>query len=66
MDESRTGDEELVPLAREGDREAFSVLVRRHQASILSTARHILGDGDAAREAAQETFLRAWSSLGSY
>jgi RNA polymerase sigma-70 factor (ECF subfamily) len=56
----------LVARSRKGDGEAFSDLVRRHQSALLSTARHLLGDGEAAREAAQESFLRAWSSLDAY
>jgi len=66
MGESRARDEELVLRAREGDREAFAELVRSHQGALLSTARHLLGDGETAREAAQEAFLKAWSRLGGF
>jgi len=41
-----------------GDATAFTVLLQRHQAALLRYAGHLLGPGDAAEDAVQETFLR--------
>lgn len=49
-----------------GDPEAFTVLVERHQERLLRVCRRMLGDPEAARDAAQEVFLKAYRSAGSY
>jgi RNA polymerase sigma-70 factor (ECF subfamily) len=41
-----------------GDAGAFASLLQRHQAALLRYAGHLLGPGDAAEDAVQETFLR--------
>jgi RNA polymerase sigma-70 factor (ECF subfamily) len=63
MSDERAGDSVLVGRARRGDLEAFDVLVRRHQARALSLAVGLLGDAEAAADAAQEAFLAAWRAL---
>ena len=50
----------------EGDPEAFGELLARTEPRILGLAWRILGDRDLARDAAQETYLRVFRSLGSY
>ena len=54
----------LVVRAQEGDRDAFGELVRRHQKLVFMVCRQYVG-GDAD-EAAQETFLKAYTRLGTY
>jgi RNA polymerase sigma-70 factor (ECF subfamily) len=56
----------LVRRARMGDTGAFEELVRRHEPLLLRTGRFLLRDGEAARDAAQEVFLRAWKGLAGY
>lgn len=46
--------------------DAFAALVERHQEQVLRLARHLLRDSDAARDVAQDAFLRAFRSLASY
>lgn len=46
--------------ARRGDREAFDEVVRVHHRLVFAYARRVLGDDEAAVEATQETFVRAW------
>lgn len=46
--------------------DAFAVLVERHQGQVLRLAAHLLRDADAARDVAQDAFLRAYRSLGSF
>jgi len=63
------GDEreaELVRALQRGDDAAFAVLVRDHAASLLATARRMLGNEDDARDALQEAFLSAFRAIGSF
>jgi RNA polymerase sigma-70 factor, ECF subfamily len=53
----------LVRAARDGDREAFMRLVRRHQAGVRAFVHGLVGDRALAEDVAQEAFLRAWRSL---
>jgi RNA polymerase sigma-70 factor (ECF subfamily) len=55
--------EELVRQAAGGDPDAFTELVRRTQDRILRTARALVGDREAAEDAAQEAYLTAWERL---
>lgn len=55
----------LVARARGGDPQAFRALFDRHAPSIRRFLRDLLGDAEAADEAAQETFVRAFSHLAT-
>jgi RNA polymerase sigma-70 factor (ECF subfamily) len=57
---------ELVIRAQGGDRNAFSELVTRHARGVLNVIFRMCGDAQIAEDAAQETFIRAWSHLGSF
>lgn len=57
---------ELVVSAQNGDRNAFSELVRVHAQGVLNVIYRMCGDVQLAEDAAQETFLRAWQNLPSY
>jgi RNA polymerase sigma-70 factor (ECF subfamily) len=59
-------DLDLVAAFRAGRGAAFDDLVRRHDARIARVCHRILGDADAALDAAQETFVRAWRGLGQF
>lgn len=56
-------DRELVLRARDGDRWAEDMLVRRHFGAIASTAARLLGDREEARDLVQDTFEAALSEL---
>jgi RNA polymerase sigma-70 factor (ECF subfamily) len=56
----------LVEQAQKGDREAFEQLVYRHDRDILRLAFHMLGSREEAREVFQDTFLKAYRSLGRF
>ena len=60
----QAGDALLVERARQGNAVAFEVLVRRYQAAVHGAAFAALPDAEAAADAAQETFLVAWRTLG--
>jgi len=57
---------EWIRLAREGDQAAFGRLVVAYQTPVYNLAYRMLGDAGEAEEAAQETFLRAYTHLRSY
>src|SRR5689334_1441163 len=58
-------DSVLAQRARGGDREAFGCLFLRYHPAIVGFFQRRLGSTDAAREAAQETFLRAFARVGT-
>ncbi|MCE9634413.1 MAG: sigma-70 family RNA polymerase sigma factor [Planctomycetes bacterium] len=49
-----------------GESDAFGEIVARWQDRIYSAVYRMTGDADNAKDLAQETFIRAWSSLRSY
>ena len=53
----------LVDRLRRGDAEAFTLVVRRHGGRMLSTARRMLRDEDAARDAVQDAFVSLFRSI---
>lgn len=55
-----------LELARTGDQQAFCRLVDAYQRPVMSLTYRMLGDLEEAEDAAQETFLRAWSRLHQY
>jgi RNA polymerase sigma-70 factor (ECF subfamily) len=57
---------DLVARSRGGDRDAFSELVRRFQDLVYNIISQRLSDADAALDAAQETFVKAYSNLASF
>jgi RNA polymerase sigma-70 factor, ECF subfamily len=59
-------DDQLVARARENDLLAFEALMRRHNRRLFRVARGVLRDTDAAEDAVQETYLRAYTKLGTY
>ena len=59
-------DELLVAASVEGRREAFDVLVGRHQRRVYRVCYRFAGGHEDASELAQETFLRAYRGLRSF
>jgi RNA polymerase sigma factor (sigma-70 family) len=59
-------DAELVSRARDGDNDAFGVLVEAYEDLAFRTAYLIIGDPDEARDAAQEAFVKAYRALGRF
>ncbi|HEX5012896.1 MAG TPA: RNA polymerase sigma factor [Candidatus Limnocylindrales bacterium] len=56
-------DRDLVELAREGDREAFAVLVHQVSDSLFAVAFRILRDASLAEDALQNALVLAWRQL---
>lgn len=61
---TRAGDAELVRRVLEGDADAFAGLVGRYREPLGRYATRMLGNRADAEDALQETFVRAYRSLG--
>ncbi|AEE49887.1 RNA polymerase sigma factor [Haliscomenobacter hydrossis] len=59
-------DHSLVELAVNGNQRAYSILVERHQSSLLRTIQRIVPNRVDAEDLAQESFGKAFSNLGTY
>jgi len=57
---------ELVTMAQNGNRNAFSELVCIHAQGVMNVIYRMCGDAQIAEDAAQETFIQAWLHLSSY
>ena len=60
------GDLEWVRRCQKGDLQAFQKLVERYERRIYTLACSIVGDPEAARDAAQEAFIRAYRGLAGF
>src|SRR2546428_10387282 len=56
----------LVGAAGSGDGEALGRLVEAHRRAATRLAYRLLGDLDDADGAAQDTFIKAWATLGEF
>src|SRR5688572_15836313 len=59
-------DRELILRARQGDGDAFGLLVVRHQDRIYAAVLRFCGDAEDAREIVQRAFINAWRRLDSF
>ena len=55
--------EDLIARCRSGDDLAWEALVRRYQGRVFALAIHYLSDPEAARDAAQEVFVKVYQRL---
>ncbi len=65
MESASAIDSDLVARARDGDEQAFTLIVVRYQQSLGSYLFRLLGDEEVARDLIQETFLDAFRKLSS-
>ncbi len=59
-------DQAVVRLVQSGDRNAFEILVKRHQSKILNLCYRLLGETGGARELAADIFAEAFRSIRSF
>lgn len=64
--DSRTDDDEVVKKVLSGDREAYRFLVDKYGPRVISFCRSRMHSEDDAKDAAQDVFIRAYSSLASF
>jgi len=62
-DLDQTSDGEAIRRVLAGDGDAFAVLVERYQGRAFRLALRVLRDEEAARDAVQDSFLKAYSAL---
>lgn len=65
MDQS-VDDTAVVKRCLNGEPAAFEALVARYQKVLFNVAFRMLGDYEDARDAAQNTFIKAYEKLGTY
>lgn len=63
---TREEEARLVREIRAGDGDAFETLVREHQTRVYNLALRMTGSEEDAQDIAQETFLKAWRTMGKY
>lgn len=56
----------LVMLARSGDREAFSRIVKREMERVFAVTYRMTGNRDEALDLAQDTFVSAWEKIRQF
>jgi len=59
-------DTDTVRLARDGDHEAFRILVKRHESRVYALALRLLRNPDWAQDAVQEAFIKAYRALRKF
>ena len=59
-------DDELVARVVDGDVDAFATLAERYKRPVYTLAYRMLGNAADAEDAAQETFVRAYTRLATY
>ena len=59
-------DQELIRICLTENSEAFEWIVAKYRDQVFWTAYHLVLDYEDARDVAQQTFLKVWSSLKSY
>src|SRR5881398_673568 len=59
-------DIQFVAASRNGDQDAFAILVQRHQRRVFNLVFRMLQNYEEASEIRQETFLAAWQGLPSF
>jgi len=57
---------DLIARCQAGEREAFDELIRRYQRRIYTFAYRLTGNADDAADVAADTFVRLYSSIGSF
>lgn len=61
-----TSDNELITAFQQGDESAFAALVDRYRTRVVNIAYRFLGDPDSAQDAAQEVFVKIYTSAKSF
>jgi len=59
-------DADLARAAASGDRSAFARLVDLTKRPVFGLCLRLLGDAEEARDAAQESYVRAWGALATF
>jgi RNA polymerase sigma-70 factor (ECF subfamily) len=66
LDAEAQHDERLIRAAQRGDLTSFNALVVRHERTVYNLCLRMLRDVASAEDATQETFLKAWTAIGTF
>lgn len=58
-------DEELVLLAKDGNKTAFAELVRRHEREVYGLLCIMTSNSEDARDCSQDVFMKAWQKIAT-
>jgi len=61
-----TPEREVLLNAQKGDQQAFAQIVQSYQRPVYNLCYRMLGNAEEAEDAAQETFLRAYTNLNKF
>ena len=61
-----TDESTWITQAQQGNEEAFTNLVEAYQKPVYNLCYRMLGEAEAAEDAAQETFLKVYQNLARY
>jgi len=59
-------DKELIARTIEGEKEAFELIIRKYQQSLLNYIGRMVGERELALDFTQEVFIKTYSSLKTY
>ena len=59
-------EQELISRSKDGDVEAFNLLVEQYQRLVYNLALRMLGNAEAAEDTSQDTFLSAYKAIGKF
>lgn len=62
----QNGDHEIILKAKDGDMDAFEILVKKYQQPIYSLCQRMTGEHQSADDLSQETFIKAFISLQKF
>lgn len=66
LDRSTESDNRLVELLRQGERTAYSELIRRYEKKVLRTVYRMVGNVETAEDLTQDAFLKAYDRLDGF
>jgi RNA polymerase sigma-70 factor (ECF subfamily) len=66
VDPQNIGDEELVALCQQGQRDCFEILVKRYMEKAFHIAFKFTRDTETAKDLSQDAFLRAFSNIKQF
>jgi RNA polymerase sigma-70 factor (ECF subfamily) len=64
--DQQSGEADIVRRCLGGEADSYSILVDRYKIMVYNLAYRMLGDGDAAKDIAQESFIAAYGGLKTY
>lgn len=63
---SNRAEKEIIGNCQKGDVDSFGLLVRKYQKTMLTFAYRMMGDWDEAKDVLQDTFVKAFLSIGRF